>query len=99
MGKSCADLCVELKCFTDLVEESASPSPGTVFRGDTHAFGNTEDRMLAVALGKKGRGRRDDGAFNPLTGRGYVKEQRGHYADALHKGNCVWVLIVEPRPL
>ena len=63
--------------------------------GHFFAFGNTEDRMLAVALGKKGRGRRDDGAFDPLTGRGYVKEQHGHYADALRKGHCVWVLIVE----
>ena len=53
-------------------------------------------RTRAVpTLGKRGRGRRDDGAFNPLTGRGYVKEQPGHYADALRKGNCVWVLIVE----
>ena len=46
-------------------------------------------------LGKKGRGRREDGAFNPLTGHGYVKEQPGDYADALKNGNSVWVLIVE----
>ena len=63
--------------------------------GHYFAFGNTEDRMLVVALGKKGRGRREDGAFNPLTGRGFIKEQHGDYADALKKGNCVWVLIVE----
>ena len=42
--------------------------------GHYFAFGNTEDRMLMVALGKKGRGRREDGAFNPLTGHGYVKD-------------------------
>ena len=41
--------------------------------GHYFAFGNTEDRMLMVALGKKGRGRRDDGAFNQLTGRGYCR--------------------------
>ena len=77
------------------VKVPSSLTKTAMSNGHFFAFGNTEDRMLAVALGTKGRGRRDDGAFNPLTGRGYVKEQRGHYADALRKGNCVWVLIVE----
>ena len=64
-------------------------------KGHLYAFGNTEDRMLALALGKRRRGRPSDGAFNPATGRGYVKGHDGHYADALRKEHSVLVLVVE----
>ena len=64
-------------------------------KGHLYAFGNTEDRMLALALGKRRRGRPSDGAFDPATGRGYVKGHDGHYADALRKEHSVLVLVVE----
>ena len=90
MGKSGADL-----CFTDLVEESASPSPGTVFCGDTHAFGNTEERAIAEVLGVPARADSHGRAWDHGTGEGAVKWRKGTYHDAIHvKLNTVVLFLV-----
>ena len=85
----------ELKCFTDLVEESASPSPGTVFRGDTHACGNTEERAIAEVLGVPARADSHGRAWDHGTGEGTVKQRKGTYHDAIHvKLNTVVLFLV-----
>ena len=90
MGKGAADLCVELKCFNDLVEAGASPTSGTVLRGNTHAFGNTEERAIVEVLGVPERTDDQGRAWDHSAGAGAVKRQKGSYNDALHvKRNTV----------
>ena len=46
-------------------------------------------------LGAKPRGRKQDGAFNHSTGKGWVKGVEGQYADALKKRRSVMPVILE----
>ena len=64
------DRCVELKVYTDLVASGISSPNETTYRGDTHAFGNTEEILIRKVLGVAGRdgGRRWDAS----TGEGKV---------------------------
>ena len=49
-----------------------------------------------LSLGCKGRGRQRDGPFNHETGKGWVKQVKGHYHDALYvKKSRVVVWLVE----
>ena len=90
-----ADLCVEVKCWSDLVEQSASPCPGTIYRGGTHAFGNTEERAIHTVLGVSERTDDDARAWDHSTGKGAVKRNKGHYHDAVHvKRNTVTLFLV-----
>ena len=43
MGKGGSDLCLEFKAWNDLVGQPGSAAE-TTHCGDTHAFGNTEER-------------------------------------------------------
>ena len=52
--------------------------------------------MLRMILGTDERGKPTDPPLNHATGKGYVKEQRGDYYDAIkNKNNMVLPLIVE----
>ena len=46
-------------------------------------------------FGCKGRGRPSDGPLDHRTGKGWVKETAGQYADALNKRTKVHLLLVE----
>ena len=64
----------------------------TSFVGATHAFGNTEARLIRKVLGVKAR----DGAerWDSVRGTGAVRAHRGDYHDALHvKRNTVILLV------
>ena len=90
MGKGGADL-----CFSDLVEADASPKPGTVHRGDTHAFGNTEERAILEVLGVPERADAQGRPWDHSAGTGAVKRHEGSYDDALHvKRNDVVLFLV-----
>ena len=52
--------------------------------GHTYAFGSTEEKYRVLSLGCKERGRQRDGPLNHETGRGWVKQVKGHYHDALY---------------
>jgi hypothetical protein len=40
------DLCLEMKAYNDLVAASSSSEYETTHRGDTHGFGNSEERLI-----------------------------------------------------
>ena len=64
--------------------------------GHKYGFGNTEEKYRQLTLGCKGCGRPQDGPLNHATGRGWVKEVKGHYYDALFvKRSRVVVWLVE----
>jgi hypothetical protein len=63
--------------------------------GHQYAFGNTEERYRIGILGVRAKGRRSQGPFDHLAGRGYVKKQRGKYYHALAQGARVTPFIVE----
>ena len=80
----------QISAFNDLVEAGSSPAPGTVLRGDTHAFGNTEERAIVEVLGVPERTDDQGRAWDHSAGAGAVKRQKGSYDDALHvKRNTV----------
>ena len=83
------------KCWSDLVEQSASPPLGTAYRGDTHAFGNTEERAVAKVLGVPERSDAQGRAWDHATGIGAVTANKGDYHDAIHvKRNTVVLFLV-----
>ena len=63
--------------------------------GNSFAFGNTLEWLLAVVLGKKARGAPTDPPLDRRTGLGRVDATPGHYRDALAKGNIVHLLATE----
>ena len=64
--------------------------------GHKYAFGSTEEKYRVLTLGCKERGRQRDGPLNHATGKGWVKEVKGHYHDALYvKRSRVVVWLVE----
>ena len=88
MGKGGGDLCVEVKAYSSLVAEGASAPGETTFHGDTHAFGNSEERLIRMVLGVKGR--LGDQPWDSATGVGAVAAHDGDYRDALYvKRNTV----------
>ena len=92
MGKGGGDRCVELKVYSNLVPHGASAPDETTFRGDTHAFGNTEERLIHTVLGVVER--EGDGRWDPAVGAGAVKAHRGAYHDAIHvKRNTVLLFL------
>ena len=81
MGAGGGDLCVELKAWNPLVLTTASSEAETSFQGDTHAFGNTEERLIRRVMGVK---QRDAAArWSPSLGTGAVSAHRGDYHDAI----------------
>jgi hypothetical protein len=95
MGRGGGDLCVEFKAYGDLVPAGASSEYETTHRGNTHAFGNTEERLIRMVTGVRARGSPDDSAWDPQLGTGRVAEHRGSYDDALRtKRNTVVLFLV-----
>ena len=91
--------CYEYKCYTPMVVGGAlgngSPghggAPSTTDGGD-FAFGNTEEALRTKVFGLSERGDKAQGALDRRTGRGWVGEKPGDYADALAKGHGVILL-------
>ena len=69
--------------------------PATV--GHLYAFGSTEEEYSLLVLGCKGRGgQAGDTPFDHATGKGWVRERRGQYYDALfNKRNLVVAFVIE----
>ena len=69
---------------------------GALFRRKQYAFGNTEERLRLQNLGCAERGRPSDGPLDHRTGRGWVRQQKGCYHDAVYvKRSAVDVLLHE----
>ena len=81
-GDGGGDTVVEMKVYKGAPRIGQSPAPGTVFRGDTHAFGNTEEMLLVENRGRAARA--GDHAWDHSTGSGSAAAVRGKYHDALH---------------
>ena len=95
MGKGGTDRCVELKVYTDLVASGISSPNETTYRGDTHAFGNTEEILIRKVLGVAARdgGRRWDAS----AGEGKVAAHHGDYHDAItNKRNTTDLVLHNP---
>jgi hypothetical protein len=86
MGKGGGDLCVELKVYSSLVGPQGASSPNeTSYHGDTHGFGNTEERLkTAWCLAWKHGRATQHGTHPRATGLGRVARHKGDYHDAIH---------------
>ena len=74
MGHGCSSRCAA--CPKDISSSSGAAAPGsTTFHGDTHAFGNTEEKCIREVLGLAARDGR--AAWDPTTGTGAVKATPG----------------------
>ena len=66
--------------------------------GHKCGFGNTLDQTLLKVLGCKERGHKSQGPLVHATGKGWVKEHKGQYYDALHvKNGIVKICLVESQ--
>ena len=67
--------------------------------GAYHNFlGGTLDQTLLKVLGCKERGHKSQGPLVHATGKGWVKEHKGQYYDALHvKNGIVKICLVESQ--
>ena len=52
--------------------------------GHLYSFGSTREKYHLKILGCAARGKKEDGALNHATGKGWVAEHRGDYYDAIH---------------
>ena len=95
------DVLYEIKVPSPFYKKSkkgrGSPEHGGCWASVGHlvGLGNTEERYRVLVLGAKPRGRKQDGAFNHSTGKGWVKGVEGQYADALKKRRSVMPVILE----
>ena len=64
--------------------------------GHTHGFGGTEEEQRVAILGCAQRGTPGQRPLNHKTGEGWLKEQKGTYADGISKGSLVIPIIAEP---
>jgi hypothetical protein len=92
----------EWKCYTPFRSKGALGNgsrrcggAASTTDGNSFAFGNTLEWLLAVVLGKKARGAPTDPPLDRRTGLGRVDATPGHYRDALAKGNIVHLLATE----
>ena len=92
MGKGGGDLCVEVKVYSSFVPRGASSPHETSYHGDTHAFGNTEERLIRLNHGVQARD--GDESWDNATGAGRVTAHRGAYHDALHNKHNTVVLTI-----
>jgi hypothetical protein len=69
-GAGGTDCVIELKVYNGHVPCDASPDPGCTLRGDTHAFGNTEESLIRVNKGVKARN--GDSPWSNVDGVGRV---------------------------
>ena len=91
-GKGGTDRIIELKAYNSLVSIDASPDPSCSFKGDTHAFGNTEEALIRRNVGVVARTGLTP--WSNSTGVGVVRAHDGAYHDAIHtKRNEFWLVI------
>ena len=87
-----ASLSSSVKVYNGLVPCDASPDPGCTLRGDTHAFGNTEESLIHVNKGVKARN--CDSPWSNVDGVGRMAAHVGCYNDAINvKRNEMWLVI------
>ena len=95
MGKGGNDLCLEMKAYNDLLPKCGSSGEcETSVRGSTHAFGNTEERLIRSNVGVRARGAEGDERWNPATGSGLVRYKQGVYDDAIRVKRNTFVLFL-----
>ena len=92
MGKGGSDLCLEFKAWNDLVGQGSAAE--TTHCGDTHAFGNTEERAIHMNVGVQAQGADDDRAWDAVAGTGRVRHHQGAYHDAIHVKRNQFVLFL-----
>ena len=85
--------------FSSLVEYCAGNGsndhggkPATV--GHLFGFGSTYERATRAVHGVRERGKRAQGPLNHWTGKGWVKEHKGDYYDAIHVKHLLVVLML-----
>ena len=61
-------------------------------------FGSTLDQTLLKVLGCKERGHKSQGPLVHATGKGWVKEHKGQYYDALHVKNGIVKICPSKKP-
>ena len=92
-GKGGSDCVIELKCYNGLVAVHASPAPNCSMRGDTHAFGNTEEHLIRENKGVCARV--GTHKWSNATGGGSVTAKQGAYHDAIYTKRHEFWLVVE----
>ena len=63
MGKGGSDLCLEMKAYNDLLPKGSSGENEASV--STHAFGNTEERLIRRNVGVVERGAEGDARWDP----------------------------------
>ena len=94
MGKGGTDLCLEMKAYADLLLKGSAGEYETSVRGSTHAFGNTEERLIRSNVGVPARGAEGDARWDPATGTGRVRAHQGDYDDAIRVKRNTFVLFL-----
>ena len=91
-GKGGTDRIMELKVYNSLVPSDATPDTSCSLRGDTHAFGNTEEYLIRQNKGVKAR--QGERSWSNADGAGHVALHKGCYDDAIYvKRNEMWLVI------
>jgi hypothetical protein len=95
MGHGGGDLTLEFKAYNDLVPAAGSAEYETTYRGDTHAFGNSEERLIRKVRGVRARGTASDRVWDPSKGEGRVAAHAGDYDDAVRvKRNTLILFLI-----
>ena len=94
MGKGGPDLCLEVKAYSDLLLKGSRGEHETSVRGSTHAFGNTEERLIRSNVGVVARGAEGDQRWDPASGTGRVAYHKGVYDDAIRVKRNTFVLFL-----
>ena len=95
MGHGGGDLTLEFKAYNDLVPATGSAEYETTYRGDTHAFGNSEERLIRKVRGVRARGTASDRVWDPSKGEGRVAAHAGDYDDAVRvKRNTLILFLI-----
>ena len=76
---------------TNTFKRLATARQGT---GSTHAFGNTEERLIRSNVGVSARGTEGDDRWDPATGTGRVRAHQGDYDDAIRVKRNTFVLFL-----
>ena len=83
-----------MKAYNDLLPKGSSGENETSVRGSTHAFGNTEERLIRRNVGVVERGAEGDARWDPATGSGRVARHQGVYDDAIRVKRNTFVLFL-----
>ena len=83
-----------MKAYNDLLPKGSSGEHETSVRGSTHAFGNTEERLIRSNVGVPARGAEGGPRWDPATGTGRVVAHQGVYDDAIRVKRNTFVLFL-----